>query len=473
MKVRTPKSQPIAKRPDTVSALSHHFRLFSVVSVIIISLVAWLGLRHILQDIVVREAEKDAICVSTVARDCEIHKYVETHQSKNGQFFTIPPAELPDVEREMSVFVKTFDLVKIKIYNVEPRVIYSTDPGIIGRLDPHNKSLLIALAGKTVSHYQPNDKVWDLADEERVGVDIVETYVPIYGHGGKIIGSFEIYKDITHNLAIADTILFRSWSVLAVTVLGVFAILMLIIHRAVNMIEVSTINLISTNEQLQQEIEDRKRLENELLSIIERERQRIGQELHDSIGQQLAGIAFMVEKLGKRLSRKSLTEEMPYAERIGTCVSQMAKQTRHLAKGLHPVDLDRHGLVSAMEELAANTEQLFSISCVLQSERSFPVSEVSIAINLYRIAQEAITNAVKHGNARNIRIELTSMDGLLKLTVENDGLEYSPRQTHGEGMGLRIMHYRAEAMNGSLEICKGAKGGATVTCALPNGNHPK
>jgi signal transduction histidine kinase len=368
----------------------------------------------------------------------------------------------------MRVFIAPFDIVKIKIFNTEPRVIYSTDPRATGELDPNNSSLLTALAGTPISKYEHKDEVWDLGDEERVDVEVIETYVPMYGPDGKIIGSFEVYKDITRNLAMADKIFVRSWGALAVTVLGVFAALMFVIHRAAQTIQVSTVKLTTTNEQLQQEVEDRKRLQKELLSIIERERQRTGQELHDSIGQQLTGIAFMIEVLGEKLSDKSLAEQVSYAERINERVGQAAEKTRKLAKGLHPIDLDRNGLVSALQELSVNTEELFDVSCTLECEEAISINDVSVAINLYRIAQEAITNAVKHGKAENIRIGLVPQDGCLSLTVENDGLELSSGLTRTGGMGLKIMRYRAEIISGSLDISKGADGGTIVTCVFPN-----
>lgn len=453
--------------------LFRHFHWFSLASIIFILFVAGLGLRHLLRDLIIIDAEEDAIHISRVARDCEIRPYVEQHHNGNEEFLTIPLSDLPEVDRKMRVFTDSFHIVKIKIYNTEPRVIYSTDSQITGKLNPHNKSLQKALAGTSVSRYESQDEVWDLEDEKHINVEIVETYVPMYGADGKIIGSFEIYKDITRNLAIADRILFRSWSVLAVTVLCVFAALMYVIRHAVKIISVSTTSLITTNKKLRQEVEERERLEKELLNVIERERKRIGQELHDSIGQQLTGIAFMAQKLEQRLSYKSLAEEMPYVKRIGTCVGQAAEQTRALAKGLHPVDLDSNGLVSSLEELAGNTEDLFNISCFLKSERTVSVSEVSVATNLYRITQEAITNAVKHGKAKNIWIEVVIKNGHLKLIVENDGIDFSADLAHIKGMGLNVMRYRAEAINGTVEICRRPEGGAIVTCMLPNMEHPK
>ncbi len=101
------------------------------------------------------------------------------------------------------------------------------------------------------------------------------------------------------------------------------------------------------------------------------------------------------------------------------------------------------------------------------------MDDVSGAIHVYRIAQETITNAIKHGKARHIKIELTAQEGGLRLTVENDGLEFLPGQIQTHGMGLKIMHYRAEIINGSLSIHKGAQGGTRVACVFPNKQQPK
>ncbi len=233
-----------------------------------------------------------------------------------------------------------------------------------------------------------------------------------------------------------------------------------------------TTELTQTNKQLREEIKRRKGLERELLSVVEQERQRIGQELHDSIGQQLTGIAFMMEVLGAKLADKSLAEEAPYAEKINARVSRAVELARNLAKGLHPIDLDKKGLVAVLQELAADTEQLFDVSCTFTSDEAVPETRISAPINLYRIAQEAITNAVKHGKAKNIRVRLSSRNGSVVLSVENDGLDFPAEPGRVEGMGLKIMRYRAELMNSSLAVCKGARGGTIVTCMLPKEANP-
>jgi PAS domain S-box-containing protein len=232
------------------------------------------------------------------------------------------------------------------------------------------------------------------------------------------------------------------------------------------LVEARTAELTQTNEQLLKEIERRHRLEREILEISERERRRIGQELHDSIGQQFTGIAFMTKVLEKKLA-KGMPKESASAAEIGKLVNQATDQVRGLARGLHSVDLDAGGLALSLAELAANTEHLFGIHCSFQGDDSVQVDDTSVAVNLYRITQEAVTNAVKHGKAKNIRITLTCRDGKYVLTVENDGEGFPGTEAGGKGLGLQIMGYRAEIIDGSLELASGAKGGTIVTCSLP------
>ena len=213
--------------------------------------------------------------------------------------------------------------------------------------------------------------------------------------------------------------------------------------------------------------QERKRLERELLSIVERERQRTGQELHDSIGQQLTGISCMIEVLEDRLSGASMADDVAYVEKISTQVNQAIEQTRILAKGLDPIDLESNGLMLELEKLVMHTQYVYGIACTVECKEAFSTEDSSIVINLYRIAQEAVTNAIRHGKPKNIEIGLIAEDGHWKLTLANDGLEFPKDQTNGEGMGLRIMKHRADMINGSLDISRRVNGGTIVTCTFP------
>jgi signal transduction histidine kinase len=133
---------------------------------------------------------------------------------------------------------------------------------------------------------------------------------------------------------------------------------------------------------------------------------------------------------------------------------------------LHPVDLEGGGLTSALRALASNTKSLLKVSCRFRCKDAVSISEPALAKNLYRIAQEAVTNAVKHGKARNITIELNS--GML--TVKSDGRAFPKTISRKAGLGLKIMQYRAEMIGGKFEVRRGQRGGAVVTCTFPDGS---
>ncbi|MHC4544779.1 MAG: MEDS domain-containing protein [Planctomycetota bacterium] len=232
------------------------------------------------------------------------------------------------------------------------------------------------------------------------------------------------------------------------------------------LVETRTGELTQANRQLLQEIEIRKHLEKEILNISEQERRKIGQELHDSLGQQLTGVAFMTKVLEQKLAKKSLNEAANVAE-IAKLVNQATEQARGLAKGLHPVDLDTGTLMSSLQELATSTETLFGIHCTFKCDKRVRVDNPEVAVHLYRITQEAITNAIKHGKAKNILIDLGCDRDKSVLTVRNDGLDFPKEfEARHTGMGLQIMDHRVDIIDGSLDIRKRPKGGTIMTCTF-------
>ena len=237
------------------------------------------------------------------------------------------------------------------------------------------------------------------------------------------------------------------------------------------LVQTRTAELTETNKKLLLEIEGRKRLETEILNISEREQKRIGQELHDSIGQQFTGIAFMTKVLEQKLAAK-LPDEATDAAEIKKLVNQAMDQTRSLARGLHPVDLDAGSLTLALQELAATTENMFGIHCALKYDNPIPIDNTEVATHLYRITQEAITNAIKHGKTKNIQIKLAQEKDKSVLKIENDGLDFPAEfGARGTGMGLQIMDHRADIIGASLDIHKGPEGGTIVTCSFSNKIH--
>jgi len=209
------------------------------------------------------------------------------------------------------------------------------------------------------------------------------------------------------------------------------------------------------------------RLEKELLLIKEKEQQLIGREIHDNMGQILTGIAVKSKGLEIKLKNKSLEESADATEICGLAKEAIA-QTRRLSKMLCPIDPEAGGLVSALQGLTSQAKDLLKVSCQFRHKNVVPIRDPIKARHLYRITQEAITNAARHAKAKNVRIELASDEEISILKVENDGKDFPKRHTRKKGMGLRIMEYRAHMIGGSLDIGKGRKGGTVVTCTFPN-----
>lgn len=215
------------------------------------------------------------------------------------------------------------------------------------------------------------------------------------------------------------------------------------------------------------DVTERRELERELLEISERERQRIGYDLHDSLGQHLTGIAFLSKVLAQRLKAHERAEAAEAAQ-IVEFVNQAIVQARKLAEGLAPVTLETYGLVFALQELAANVETLFHISCKVTSQRAIHIPDHAVAMHLYRMVQEAVNNAVQHGQAQHITIMLGILPGGLTLTVHDDGVGFPAVVEERHGMGLRIMHHRARMIGATLEVKPGTHVGTSVICTVDN-----
>jgi signal transduction histidine kinase len=218
--------------------------------------------------------------------------------------------------------------------------------------------------------------------------------------------------------------------------------------------------------QVMRDITERKNLEAAILEISEREQRRIGHDLHDGLGQELTGIAFLSKVLEQRLTAVA-PPEAAEARQIAELVNQTIKQTREMARGLSPVELDVDGLASALHQLAKRIEGRFGISCTVDWDRSVTISEHATATHLYRIAQEAVSNAIRHGDARHVVIRLAHTEREIALTVTDDGVGFPEGVAPSKGMGLHVMSYRARTVGGSLEVARAADGGTIVTCAIP------
>ena len=213
------------------------------------------------------------------------------------------------------------------------------------------------------------------------------------------------------------------------------------------------------------DITDRIELEREILQATEREQRRVAQDLHDGLGQLLVGTAYLTSTLHEKLVAKSLPEARPLA-RILKVIYEAIAQTRNLARGIHPVEPEPNGLMAALETLAVRTKQLFDIDCRFLCRRAVLIQENTVATHLFRIAQEAITNAIKHGKPGRIELSLTETPERIVLAVRDNGAGLPARVKKNPGMGLRIMRYRAGMIGGSLVLQKEAGGGTMVVCTV-------
>jgi PAS domain S-box-containing protein len=214
------------------------------------------------------------------------------------------------------------------------------------------------------------------------------------------------------------------------------------------------------------DISERKRLEKTVLEISEREQRRIGQDLHDGLGQHLTGIAFLTKVQERRLA-ESHSPEAADAAKIVQLVNDAIRKTRELARGLLPVVSDAHGLMSALRLYASEIEDLFGIACRFQCEDAVLIHDAPMATHLYHIAQEAVNNAIKHGRAKSILIHLFAGERQGTLIVKDDGVGIERPLVPQTGVGLHIMNYRAGMIGGNLEIHREQPRGTAVTCRFP------
>lgn len=234
-----------------------------------------------------------------------------------------------------------------------------------------------------------------------------------------------------------------------------------------------TAELARINEGLKQEMAERRRLEGELLQAEEQQQRAFGMELHDGLGQQLTSIAFLGASLRQRLEEQA-HPQAEAAKRVVDLVNQASEMTRALARGLYPGSLESHGLPAALQQLAESNRMANGISCYVHAAPLADPIDPLLAINLYRSAQEAVSNAIRHGKAKHVRIELVLVDGHYRLTVNDDGRGFPAVQETGSeernrsfGMGLRNLRYRSNLIGGSIRVDSQPEGGTTVTVIYP------
>jgi len=216
------------------------------------------------------------------------------------------------------------------------------------------------------------------------------------------------------------------------------------------------------------DITERKRLEREILDVTWRERRRVGQELHDGLGQLLTGVALLGKALASKLAARSLPEAAD-AGKIAGLIGEAIDQTRLMARGLHPLELEHGGIAPALTQLTSSVAKSSGLACHFQSDPNIPALDEATALDLYRIAQEAVNNAVRHAEARHIRVGLIARENRVVLTVQDDGIGIREERDPSKGLGLRTMRYRAGLMGATFDIRRAPNGGTLVTCSVRPG----
>jgi signal transduction histidine kinase len=211
------------------------------------------------------------------------------------------------------------------------------------------------------------------------------------------------------------------------------------------------------------------KLERELLEAREMEQQRIGQELHDGLCQHLTGTALASQALAETLASYKLPETEK-ARRLVELIEGGIRLARSIAKGLYPIETQSDGLMVALEDFTHETSSLLGIDCRFNCDVPVLIGTPSTAAHLYRIAQEAVSNAVRHGGAREIEISLEESESGIRLAVSDDGMGMPQAPARGRGLGLRTMADRAKSIGGDFFIKKSIMGGAEVVCIAPTGS---
>lgn len=214
-----------------------------------------------------------------------------------------------------------------------------------------------------------------------------------------------------------------------------------------------------------QDVTERQELERHIVSISNEERWRIGKDLHDSVGQELTGLSMSADALLISLTRDS-RPEAEVAGKIKQGLMRSLSQVRTLSKGMNPVDIDAEGLMSALSELASRLNDLPGIRCSFHCEQPVLIRDNEMATQLFRIAQEATTNAIRHGEPDEITISMERTDHHLILRIADNGSGIAPNDFVCKGMGLRTMGYRARMINGDLQVRPLVNGGTEVVCSI-------
>jgi two-component system CheB/CheR fusion protein len=214
-----------------------------------------------------------------------------------------------------------------------------------------------------------------------------------------------------------------------------------------------------------EDISGRVRLEREIVAVSAREQQRFGQELHDGLSQQLTGLKFKASLLEYQLESKRMPEAAD-AKAISELLNEATDEASQLARSVQPVEIDSRGLMMALREFAARTEQGHDVACTCEIRRPVFVHDTNVATHVFRIAEEAVSNALRHGRATEITMALSDTRDGTVLVVRDNGAGFTRNLSEDDGVGLHMMRYRARMIRGSIELRRNTPRGTVMTCTF-------
>jgi signal transduction histidine kinase len=231
------------------------------------------------------------------------------------------------------------------------------------------------------------------------------------------------------------------------------------------LVQERTAELVRSNQALQAEITERKRIEKEILETAQEEQRRFGSQLHDGLCQELTGILMFAKSLTQKMEKENRLD-VAELKKITDLLREAIRQARNTARGLYPGEMEGASLMHSLQELTSNTQSISGVSCRFLCPEPIFIDDNDVATHLYRIAQEGISNAVLHGKAQSIEVSFIRNDGHINLILKDDGAGFIYDPQSSKGIGLKIMKYRAHMMGGTFQIEPNSPRGVLLKCSL-------
>lgn len=484
--------------------------LSSLGAVATLLLVAGTGLWCVLRGNAIEEAEYEATHISEVLRDCELRQLVQG-MSSGGQV-SLTQDRMQEINGRLRAFLVPFKIVNVKLYDTNGRIVYSTDRSIIGKRDEGNSALAGALAGQTATRHERKDSVRDLAGVEHFDVEIVEAYAPIRDAHGQIIGALGIHEDITEHLAAANDVLIRAEAVLLATTVGIFAVLVLVVHRAARTIRksvgalraseadfrqtnaelaVAKEQLSDVNGYLEKKVDQRTAQVQDLLDQKVRFIRQLGHDLRTP----LTPLVAVLPSLERRISDPQLKEMVRLGNDGVRYIRHLVDRTllfmRYDAMGQ---ELESEGvdlLALSRNAVASWAPNLAEKSIVVHNNITAPTVVQADHWAIREVLDNLISNAMKYmGGKGDITLSACLRGDMVATSVTDTGIgitakeigrvfeefykvDQSRHDRSSVGLGLAICHRIIREHGGTILVESGGLDrGTTVTFTLPSAGGP-